>query len=197
MKRQLNTLVLLLLIMVYSSAGIAQVLPKRFNRFIEPGSELLDFELGDLNLDGKEDLLLAVKINNEDSISNALDSIPARQLFIFIQQNDGTYKQRGFNDKLILCLDCGGLFGDPFAGLQILDGDKFTVFHYGGSNWRWTHDYHFKFEQQNDDWFLEFETETSFNTLKPDSTFHSDTTKHEIEERYSFSNYVNPLSEDL
>ena len=60
------------------------------------------------------------------------------------------------------------MMGDPYVGTEILKG-KFTIFHYGGSNWRWTKNLTFVFLKENENIYLESIEESSFNVLEADS----------------------------
>jgi hypothetical protein len=52
------------------------------------------------------------------------------------------------SDSAIMCKSCGGIFGEPFAGIAITNG-ILIVEHYGGSSWRWAYTHKFRY-QQND-----------------------------------------------
>ncbi len=65
--------------------------------------------------------------------------------------------------------------GDPFMGIEIQD-NGFTVFHYGGSAWRWSQDITFKYHSDEDVWLLERINAVSFHAADPDST-HEDLSK--------------------
>ena len=61
----------------------------------------------------------------------------ARHLLIIQGEKDGTFKIVANNDSIVLCFGCGGVFGDPYAGITVKD-NYFSIEHYGGSAWRWT-----------------------------------------------------------
>ena len=46
---------------------------------------------------------------------------------------------------------CGGIFGDPYVGISFKE-NVITINHYGGSAWRWTSNFTFRF--QNNLWEL-------------------------------------------
>src|SRR4030095_14481247 len=107
---------------------------------------------GDLNKDGIEDIAMVLggKWENQENWmeKEAEDStLPKRKLLILFGGKDG-YKKAGTGDKVILCKECGGVFGDPFAGIEIKNG-LLTIYHYGGSSWRWSYTHKFRY-QQND-----------------------------------------------
>ena len=146
---------------------IASSQNKSIQKFILPGYKLLDTLSGDLNLDGKKDLLLVLKSEMEDHVPNPESGELARPLLILIKQNDGSFKQTGRNDNVILCNTCGGVFGDPYSGLAIKNG-YFSAEHYGGSNWRWTDIVTFKYDKLKQKWFLSRWGGDSFHTSDPD-----------------------------
>lgn len=103
---------------------------------------------GDLNKDGIEDVVLALspvweKVEGGLEKSG-IDSIPQRLLIILFGTKTG-YEQSVITSKAIMCKDCGGIFGDPFAGIAII-GNVLEIYHYGGSNWRWSYTHKFRYQ---------------------------------------------------
>jgi hypothetical protein len=121
--------------------------------FIPPNYAVLDSMAGDLNLDGQPDLLLILKKNGEDSLSDVVEHPEKRPLLILVRGKNNALQLAKRNDNSVLCVDCGGVMGDPYQALSIKDG-YFSVEHYGGSNWRWTRVITYKYNQQEKDWFL-------------------------------------------
>lgn len=138
-----------------------------FQKFILPGYELMDTLSGDLNLDGKNDLLIVLRLKNEEKMGDTAQTDLPRPLLLLINQKDGSYKQMGRNDHAVLCSKCGGVFGDPYNGLAIKNG-YFSVQHYGGSNWRWTDIVTFKYDKLKKKWFLHKWGGDSYHTSDPD-----------------------------
>ena len=95
-----------------------------------------------------------------DSIDT--DSIPPRLLVILFGTEKG-YFQSERSPSALLCKYCGGVFGDPFAGITIAN-NVLSIFHYGGSAWRWSIIDKFRF--QNNGWFLIGETKNSYWDVK-------------------------------
>lgn len=110
---------------------------------------------GDLNADGIADLALVIEENNTDQ------SAPQRLLLIAIGKEDNSYSLAVTADKAILRADEGGIMGDPFVGLSI-DRGSLLISHQGGSAWRWSNTYRFRY--QNDGWYLIGATEDWFHT---------------------------------
>jgi hypothetical protein len=96
------------------------------------GYEILDTATGDLNRDKYRDLLVILKLSNEEENSES-----SRPLLIYIGQKNGELKLVAYNDNVVLCRNCGGIYGDPYSGMVIKRG-YFSIEHYGGSNFRWT-----------------------------------------------------------
>jgi hypothetical protein len=157
----MRKIALLLFNLVFASPLFAQ---KDFYSFIPKNYDTLyqGVAKGDLNKDGIQDAALALYPsweNDSDWIDKAgNDSLPQRMMIILFGSGDG-YREviRSFNS--IMCKDCGGAMGDPFAGISI-KGNVLEIDHYGGSNLRWS--YSHKFRYQNGEFCLIGETTSSF-----------------------------------
>jgi hypothetical protein len=137
--------------------------------FIPTGYETLDYVAGDLNGDKKKDGLLILKASGEDSVME--EELP-RPLIVLIRQADGKLKQVLRNDKAIMCRRCGGVFGDPYEGVQVFD-KGFSLSFYGGSNWRWGYTYEFVYRPLKKNWYLVKESQSSFHSGDPETTMKS------------------------
>ena len=102
---------------------------------------------GDLNKDGIEDVVLALyhKMEKEEMKDIDVDSVPFRKLMVLFGTKDG-FSKTVESSTTILCRFCGGVFGDPFAGIEI-QKNMLIIYHYGGSAWRWS--YTHKFQLRN------------------------------------------------
>ncbi len=78
------------------------------------------------------------------------DELPNRLLLIIKKTND-TFQLVDSSSQIILCKNCGGVFGDPYNEMQ-LSNRKLSISNVGGSAWRWTQEYDFAF--QNNEWQL-------------------------------------------
>ncbi|HMK27078.1 MAG TPA: hypothetical protein VK483_13695 [Chitinophagaceae bacterium] len=143
--------------------------------FIPKGYEPLDYITGDLNGDKKPDAILVLKqpgegrrfeedsLNQQDTVENR--EFP-RPFIILIRQESGKLKQVLRNDSVILCAECGGVFGDPYFGTSI-ENNGFSIYFYGGSSWRWASNYSFKWKPAKKNWYLVKEYQTAFHMTDP------------------------------
>lgn len=134
----------------YSSAqkNILSILPKKANNieaFIPKNYDTLATTIGDLNKDGLPDI--AMVLAHQKEITYEMETEPARLLVILFKNKNG-YQLADVSDQAVMCRHCGGVFGDPFEGISILN-NVLTISHYGGSAWRWGYNHKFKF-QKND-----------------------------------------------
>ncbi|MEO7923498.1 MAG: hypothetical protein ABIR30_07460 [Chitinophagaceae bacterium] len=144
--------------------------PAELKPFILKGYESLDFVKEDLNGDKLSDYLLILKVLGEDTLTyeNA-NWEAARPFLLILRQPDGSLKQAVRNNELVGCKQCGGSMGDPYQGLTVKAGE-FTADFYGGSSWRWTAGYTFRYDKIKKDWFLQAHTSSSFHAGDPDKT---------------------------
>jgi hypothetical protein len=137
------------------------------NSFIPEGYSMLNCTAGDLNLDSLEDRVLVLKKNGEDSTSDVVDHPEKRPLLLLIGQPGNTYKLAAKNDNVALCVDCGGMMGDPFQGITVHKG-YFSVEHYGGTGWRWTRIVTFKYTSADKNWYLHKDGHSYFHATDPE-----------------------------
>ncbi len=121
--------------------------------FIPNGYVVMDTAQGDLNQDQKGDLLLALKRKDESKTAEAEGEAPTRPLILLLRQNDNTWKQALRNDKILPCLLCGGMMGDPYQRLVVNRG-FFTVESMGGSREVWQRYITFKYVSTEQKWVL-------------------------------------------
>jgi hypothetical protein len=127
---------------------------------------MLDYVTGDLNNDKKMDAILVTRRPGEDTV---MEEELKRPLLLLIRQADGKLKQVSRNDSAILCYHCGGVFGDPYEGIEIKPG-SFDISFYGGSSWRWGSTYTFKYNPLKKNWYLFNEKQISFHAGDPEKT---------------------------
>jgi len=145
--------------------------PAEVKRFVTKGSVPIALETGDLNGDGRKDFVL---VTSEIVPENAQfeEGAGARSVLILTRDGAGTLGLAASNDTVVYCKMCGGVFGDPFAGVTI-QGTRFTVNNYGGSNDRWSYSYTFAYSRRDNNWQLVRVEDTSFQALDPKHTTHT------------------------
>ena len=145
-------------------------LPAELKPFIQKGYEAMDFAKQDMNGDKLPDYILILKVKGEDTMSfDNLNWEAARPLLLILRQSNGSLKQTVSNNDLILCRQCGGVMGDPYQGLTVKPGE-FSANFYGGSSWRWTEGYTFRYDNIKKDWFLQTHASSSFQSGDPEKT---------------------------
>ncbi len=172
-RRRLNvsrlTFCLLLLmtkVTVAGEDGDALVLPQTgttAESFVPSSYSIRDTKEADFNGDGLPDIVMVIepiKKENEES----LFSEDARPLIILFKQDDRTYRLSAIAQNVVLCSACGGVRGDPFAGLEIKK-NTFYLLHEGGSNLRW--DVRRQFRLHQNEWYLIGETNSSYYAMPP------------------------------
>lgn len=144
----------------------ADKIPNEIKAFIPEGYEPISAATGDLNMDAIPDAVLVVKKPDEKETSDVVDNPTKRPLLVLLGEGKNQYKLAGRNDNVVLCVDCGGVFGDPFEGVSIKNG-VFSVEHYGGSSWRWTKIITFKYSPKDKNWLLTRVGSDSFHASDP------------------------------
>lgn len=123
---------------------------KTLNDFVPSGWKVLKKTEGDLNKDNLPDLAVILASNVEDTNSDDAMDAP-RPLLILFKQADGSLLLSAVQPAIVMCKQCGGVFGDPLEDFTIERGTV-VLKHYGGSNDKWGSTYRFRF--QDGDWFL-------------------------------------------
>lgn len=141
---------------------------EQLEQFIPKGYSILDTASGNLNLDTYPDMILVLKKDNEEQTSDVIDHPEKRPLLVLTGDASGTLKQAARSDNTVYCVDCGGVFGDPYDGIVIKNG-YFSVQHYGGSNWRWTRIITYKYNKSDRQWYLHKDGGESFHTSEPEN----------------------------
>jgi hypothetical protein len=143
--------------------GEVMPVPAELAPLMPAQASLFELQATDLNGDGRPDMVFIVewlpKAGEEDE--------GARTLFIALRQVDGTLKIAKRNDKVVYCRQCGGIWGDPYGSLIASNG-RFSVNHFGGSNWRWSNSFEFAYSRRDATWQLVSVEEASFHTSRPE-----------------------------
>lgn len=173
-------------------AAQVKILPAEAKQFVTKGYNMLDYITGDLNNDKRADAILVLKISGEDTVMEELK----RPMLILLQQANGKLKLEKQNNNIILCRICGGVFGDPYENIEI-NNNSFTIHFYGGSAWRWSRRYKFKYSNKQKNWFIDEETESTYWNGDPDGTFNSIAIPAIESGRISFEKYLGENLENV
>jgi hypothetical protein len=115
-------------------------LTKKFAAFIPDSLIVIDTATSDFNSDGLRDVAVVLAYNTNPEQDGGFN----RQLLV-LQQTKTGYSVSAKCNAAILCQGCGGVFGDPYAGITFKK-NVLTINHYGGSSWRWASNYTFRFQ---------------------------------------------------
>ena len=145
----------------------ADSVPARVQGLAPRGSCAIAIAKGDLDRDGRSDLLLILE--RPDSLPSEPD-LPnrTRTLLVLVSQPGGELREAARSDRAVLCSTCGGSFGDPFEGVEIVRPGEFTVQHHGGSSWRWRADFTFRYSRRDRAWQLVRVSELSYHASDPE-----------------------------
>jgi hypothetical protein len=125
-----------------------------FTAFIPTGYSVINISTGDADHDGITDNILVLRKNSEETTSNYAEHKPdKRPLLLLLGQPDKSYKLAFRNDNAVYCIDCGGVFGDPFTGTAIKNG-YFSIEHGIGGGQHWEQVTTFKYDKSKSDWYL-------------------------------------------
>jgi hypothetical protein len=154
-----------LLIITNTLLAQPKILPEEAKEFILPGYAMLDYVTGDINNDTRPDALLVLKLKGEDTLGGEVN----RRLLILTRQKNGKLKKAIQNDSAILCYQCGGIFGDPYEGIE-MKKNGFEIRFYGGSSWRWASHYTFSYIPSKRNWYLMRQYDLSYHNTDIDET---------------------------
>lgn len=140
--------------------------PAEVKPFVESGTKPIALESADLNGDNLKDYILVLERENPTEMDEYDFPKNQRPLLILVRGTDKKLSEAKRNEKMVMCSQCGGMFGDPFAGLTV-GKNTFTVNHYGGSAWRWTADYKFNYSRIDKTWQLVRIEKTSYHNVRP------------------------------
>lgn len=131
-----------------------QNIDKNLLTFIPKEYSAIALKKGDLNLDKFDDCILVLSKSTEETTSNYNEGKPdKRPLLLLLGQNDGSYKLGYKNENATYCIDCGGVFGDPFIGITIKNG-YFSIEHGISGGHHWEEIFTFKFNKAKNNWYL-------------------------------------------
>ncbi|MBN1501629.1 MAG: hypothetical protein JW982_15835 [Spirochaetes bacterium] len=165
MKKFLTVTVMLLIIQTFNLYSQNKIkLPREAAVLLNKNSEIIFSAAEDLNDDGNKEYLVAIQLDEKDAEYTMEND---RKLLILTKTENG-FRVHSSNKKIMLCSECGGVMGDPFAGIAF--GKKwFEVSHLGGSREKWGTSYKFAYSRKYDKWQLVEVNSEFFDALDPDS----------------------------
>ena len=169
--RRMRTIVLGLLLLCAAPAAVSAQegelkIPDEVRPFVAAGTKAIALEAADLNGDGRGDFVLVLEKENPAKDENDFP-VNQRPLLILVRGEDGKLSEAKRNERVVMCSQCGGVFGDPFDGV-VAGRNGFSVELYGGSNWRWKYSYKFNYSRVDKTWQLVRAEEISYHTSDPD-----------------------------
>lgn len=167
MRRILAILICLYVAPLCASAQEEELkVPAEVAPFVEAGTKAIAVEGGDLNGDGRQDFILVLERENPAKDENDFP-VNQRPLLLLLRGADGKLSVAKRNERIIMCSQCGGIFGDPFEGVTV-GRNTFTAEFYGGSAWRWKYSYRFNYSRIDRTWQLVRVESLSYHTSNPD-----------------------------
>lgn len=157
---------------VAHAAGGSDSPPLEVLALIPEGMQVIDIQRADLNRDGLHDFLVVCEENPPDE-TTAPGAAPAdmenpeRVLLLLVRARDLRLRELGRSYSVIFCKVCGGMMGDPFAGISV-DRRSFTVSNSGGTSWRWAEDYTFSYSRRDGNFYLDRVSRIEFDVREPD-----------------------------
>jgi hypothetical protein len=151
--------------LIAAAQGSGVTIPAEVEPFVEQGTKAIALERGDLNGDGRGDLILVLEKENPAKDENDFP-VNQRPLILLLRGTDGKLTAAKRNERVVMCSQCGGVFGDPFEGV-VAGRNTFSVMHYGGSNWRWAYTYKFNYSRIDKTWQLVRVQRQEFHTSNP------------------------------
>lgn len=115
----------------------------------------------DYDKNGNTDLVFVI-----EKVSDNGTTAP-RTLVVARGNGDWTYTPAVEAKNAVFSADEGGIWGDPFEGIEIRNGSLYLHF-YGGSSWRWEKTYQFRY--QDGDWYLIGATDSFINISTNEGT---------------------------
>ena len=104
---------------------------------LEEGEFVMDRAVGDLNGDGVEDWAAVIEGPPEEGQKEEEFRAESRTLVILLGKEEGGFALGQSNDRMIRRSNEGGVYGDPYAGIVIEEGEL-CYSTYGGSSLRWS-----------------------------------------------------------
>ena len=124
---------IVLALSLFATSSFAQTnVPSSIKSQIPAGWTVKDAVTGQINNDTKEDLILVLE-------NKKVEDVP-RKIMIFLGEDSG-YQLSGTSDTAVFCEKCGGIYGDPYNGIQVEKKkviiNNYTTFAYSRIDKQW------------------------------------------------------------
>jgi hypothetical protein len=127
--------------------------------FVPTGYDIKATASMDLNNDNLQDVVLLLRDRREDTAQPGSDIRGANRLVLVLLKTTDGYKLAVKSGEIVMCKDCGGVFGDPFSSIGVANG-AVVIVHYGGSSEKWSATRRFKY--RDGDFYLAGKTDAAF-----------------------------------
>ncbi|MBK6820925.1 MAG: hypothetical protein IPG85_15570 [Bacteroidetes bacterium] len=117
---------------------------KTIQSFVPKGWEIKDSARSDFNNDQQIDVVLILSNLIEQDENNF--TYECNRPIVILQKTNTGYILAAHTNEGVLCKSCGGIFGDPYAGISF-NKNVLNIEHYAGSAWRWIKNFTFRFQQ--------------------------------------------------
>src|SRR5688500_11188318 len=114
---------------VQCSPSISRAIPRELERFVDAGARPVCAQPGDVDGDGAQDFVLVIERLGV-YYTGADRQNAKRALLVLVREPGGALRLAARSDHAVMCSQCGGIFGDPFEGVEAQPG-SFTFKHYG------------------------------------------------------------------
>jgi len=111
--------------------------PAEVKPFVAEHTKPIALKSADLNGDGLKDYILVLERENPTEKDEYDYPKNQRPLLILVRGTNNKPTEAKRNEAIVMCSECGGMMGDPFASVTV-GKNTFTVNHEGGSALRWT-----------------------------------------------------------
>ncbi|UPG91584.1 hypothetical protein L2Y96_07380 [Luteibacter aegosomaticola] len=117
--------------------------------FATGGAKVLESIKGDLTGDGRQGAVLI--IDPPGGANAKLGEGPARDVLLVVPDASGHLQKVASNARIVPCVTCGGIAGDPYGYTRVGKGE-FTIVNGGGSRERWSDEFTFTWSAAKKDW---------------------------------------------
>ena len=119
--------------------------------FVPKGYIILDSVSADLNKDNEPDFAMVVESKVKmkeirESLGNSYEETNNARILLICFKEKNKFRLIERSNSFILRSTEGGIMGDPFKGISITTGGVLEIKFEGGSSWRWSLLYKFRYQ---------------------------------------------------